>query len=661
MNYNTLTPENREIRLLRLKPKEYTPTHPDCLKQTHEAVPLYCDLLVHSLDTKPNYIALSYRWGEVQADPVHVNGVPFSVRKNLRDALEHLQDNQTDVVLWTDAICINQEDVVEKGSQVAMMGTIYAKATSTLVWLGEIDFESSIVMGVIRNIGQHVENVNGFELFDRLAKLYGTADWTVYLETERPVYDLVEPFFKLWLREEFPIEQFRKFLARDYWSRVWILQEFVVSPDLEIMCGTVKMPFDWFHGTMMFLPLLQIHVTTTLRRQMEETLDYDQLPYVTWMSESIDRNPAHLCGMRKRFQKNKGEPEQTLFQLLVEAHVNNFTHATNRADKVFALLGIASDAHTLGVKPDYQKSTNDVYRDVARAIIESGLVDLLSLCQFNLRRVEKSTKHIDGKDVEIWTVREAGNGLPSWVPDWRVPLQTPAGQLPGTTIFHASGKNSVYHCSVADVPDWLTLRGHVVDTIEVTKAPWQPSPHGCTTQPREVFKYLSDILALCQESEQKFKETGDEIYANPEEERQSACYRLPIADQEYFGMGYIRKATENWSAFGQGEVIQDIRRQIRAKGDTNVSATQEQDSYYTAMGRLKDRRPFISARGFIGLGPMELQAGDIVVIFMGAKLPYILRRYESSRYRLIGEAYVQGIMYGEFMVNVRTPEDFVLV
>jgi hypothetical protein len=166
---------------------------------------------------------------------------------------------------------------------------------------------------------------------------------------------------------------------------------------------------------------------------------------------------------------------------------------------------------------------------------------------------------------------------------------------------------------------------------------------------------------LCQESEQKFKETGDEIYANPEEERQSACYRLPIADQEYFGMGYIRKATENWSAVGQGEVIKDIRRQIRAQGDTNVSATQEQDSYYTAMGRLRNRRPFISARGYIGLGPIELQAGDIVVIFMGAKLPYILRRYESSRYRLVGEAYVQGIMYGEFMVNVGTPEDFVLV
>lgn len=39
--------------------------------------------------------------------------------------------------LWIDAICINQDDIAEKNSQVAMMAEIYKKATRVNIWLGE--------------------------------------------------------------------------------------------------------------------------------------------------------------------------------------------------------------------------------------------------------------------------------------------------------------------------------------------------------------------------------------------------------------------------------------------------------------------------------------------------------------------------------------------
>ena len=37
---------------------------------------------------------------------------------------------------WIDAICINQEDDLEKSSQVALMGEIYKEAANAIVWLG---------------------------------------------------------------------------------------------------------------------------------------------------------------------------------------------------------------------------------------------------------------------------------------------------------------------------------------------------------------------------------------------------------------------------------------------------------------------------------------------------------------------------------------------
>jgi hypothetical protein len=60
---------------------------------------------------------------------------------------------------------------------------------------------------------------------------------------------------------------------------------------------------------------------------------------------------------------------------------------------------------------------------------------------------------------------------------------------------------------------------------------------------------------------------------------------------------------------------------------------------------------FCTQRGRIGLGPKSLgnDSGgkDEVWILEGADVPFILRHEEGDRYRIVGEAYVHGIMYGE--------------
>ncbi|KAF2106705.1 heterokaryon incompatibility, partial [Lophiotrema nucula] len=42
-----------------------------------------------------------------------------------------------DQLLWIDAMCINQHDNTEKGTQVQMMRDIYMKASRVVVWLGK--------------------------------------------------------------------------------------------------------------------------------------------------------------------------------------------------------------------------------------------------------------------------------------------------------------------------------------------------------------------------------------------------------------------------------------------------------------------------------------------------------------------------------------------
>lgn len=70
-----------------------------------------------------------------------------------------------------------------------------------------------------------------------------------------------------------------------------------------------------------------------------------------------------------------------------------------------------------------------------------------------------------------------------------------------------------------------------------------------------------------------------------------------------------------------------------------------------AGGMTISRKLFCTTQhGMFGLGPSVLRQGDLCCIIFGASVPFILRPV-GSRYRLIGEAYVHGVMYGEAMTE----------
>ncbi|UPL02057.1 hypothetical protein LCI18_012991 [Fusarium solani-melongenae] len=63
------------------------------------------------------------------------------------------------------------------------------------------------------------------------------------------------------------------------------------------------------------------------------------------------------------------------------------------------------------------------------------------------------------------------------------------------------------------------------------------------------------------------------------------------------------------------------------------------------------RKLFMTDSGLFGLGPKSLgqdaSSKDEVWILMGARVPFILHHVEGCQYRVVGEAYVHGITYGE--------------
>jgi hypothetical protein len=74
------------------------------------------------------------------------NDKSFPVSESLFSALSHLRHHGISGRLWVDAICIRQDDLVKKASQVQLMSQIYGSAEEVVIWLGpECEYLSDVV------------------------------------------------------------------------------------------------------------------------------------------------------------------------------------------------------------------------------------------------------------------------------------------------------------------------------------------------------------------------------------------------------------------------------------------------------------------------------------------------------------------------------------
>lgn len=141
--YASLQGDDRQFRLLILEPS------------ADSLAPIRCQLNQASFDDDPNYTALSYVWGDPrETTPILVNNIETRVTVNLEAALRHIRRSSHIVVLWVDALCINQKDEAEKNHQVEMMREIYSGAQLVIAWLGSSAEDSDLAMEIL---GQGLE------------------------------------------------------------------------------------------------------------------------------------------------------------------------------------------------------------------------------------------------------------------------------------------------------------------------------------------------------------------------------------------------------------------------------------------------------------------------------------------------------------------------
>jgi hypothetical protein len=67
--------------------------------------------------------------------------------------------------------------------------------------------------------------------------------------------------------------------------------------------------------------------------------------------------------------------------------------------------------------------------------------------------------------------------------------------------------------------------------------------------------------------------------------------------------------------------------------------------------KARGRKPFVTKKGHLGLGLDHVKPGDAVAVLIGSQVPFVLRKSVGGRYKIVGEAYVDGIMDGEAVVG----------
>lgn len=240
-------------------------------------------------ESKGRYAALSYQWGQpTESRWIQLNTKKFHVQPNLFAALRAIRKPDEPLVLWLDAICINQLDVKERGHQVSQMGVIYANAELVYAWLGPVADDSDSVFEYL----QH---------FNELALRSPNA-----LENSSI--------------KSLPSEALQALCRREYWHRMWIKQEIVLAKEIRVCCGTKSLAWETFWSWSGLACLSTINSN--------------------WKDQSLNRLGFH------RRDLNEGNLK-TLQTLLFDYRMSL---CIDVRDRVFALLSLASDCAGMEIK-----------------------------------------------------------------------------------------------------------------------------------------------------------------------------------------------------------------------------------------------------------------------------------------------------------------------
>ena len=621
-------------------------------------------IATYDLSIPPQYAAFSYTWGDPTICPyiakmpsrtVWIDEKAFLVTPNLYDGLNHwrgwkLEIGTAKTLLWVDAICINQDDLLERNHQVGLMGQIYSKATLVLSWIGMSDKDTSTALKLISRLKPIVKLWRAEEF--KLAYCHNSDQLFEYTGV-----DMVT-------REEW--EALIAFYERQYFSRAWIVQEIVLAKRAILMLGhnfihwTDLMDLSVMMAHWKWIPILERYARPRMtsgrpRLTLGVPTVYNAVRYL------CEQHASRECG---QLQETTIHSNARTFYLLLELlliETRDF-RATNPRDNVYAALSIvlqtfgASFQTTDLLRPDYRLPVHKVFIDVTREITtKTGSVSILSLVDHDSKQVPE---------------------LPSWVPDYSASDTQVLAYVCGAKLYCAFNitQRSPQLMIVDDTFFLCAMRWETIVEMELPRGSFalQGKLNLCLQLPKTYFNGQTRVEAFWRT-----------LIADTDGEQSPASDDIGFSFHQYVLLAVatrVRKILESWD--GQELEFNDFDTLIKLNNNydehpdpwlprgeeivdfLNMLLSLEQNSqqnerllrsleqgahlYAAAIRGIGGGRGLFKTGGnLLGLAPTSAKRGDTIWFFPSSKVPFVLRHCGGERYKLIGEAYLHGYMHGE--------------
>nr|POF02209.1 heterokaryon incompatibility protein 6, or allele [Quercus suber] len=307
------------------------------------------------------------------------------------------------------------------------------------------------------------------------------------------------------------------------------------------------------------------------------------------------------------------------------------------ADKVYGLLGLIaqSDGRSIiHIKPDYSKSTAEVYREAASSVIESS-GDL---------QVLDYVRHwtCDG-ELEL-------DDFPSWVPKWHRSKDLEEHPNFMSLTFDASLGRKAMVTQQSDQSrshgqKILMVSGMSVGTIDQTsprvkceEAARAEHLHSILTRTEAMLKKSSSAEQhdLGEDLESSLAIT---VCAGVDSSYQPARPEIVQSYRKF--RNHSRTHRTRLPSISECERLED--------GAAMLEVSHFGEAMYNGC---MNRKLFTTSQGHFGVGPHFLREGDQVAILYGLKWPAVLRpvakeQSGAAEYFFLGTSYCFGIMHGE--------------
>lgn len=540
-----------------------------------------CELVTVCLENHPKYRAISYAWGDVDDTvDILVNDRLVTVTLSLRDVLEAIREEDEVALLWADALCINQKNKLEQSHQVQLMTSIYGEADSVIVWLGPETHDSGLAVDLLQQVSEVADQP------EAMGHLITSRHWRNHFTA------LVNLF------------------ERDYWRRLWVVQEVLKARSAKVHCGTTSLPWETYTSASEAFKRHEGQLNRSFPAQLLVSQQHK-----SYMEVLSSLGPGSIHDLRS-LEKSEA------YSFLKVLNAYRTKHASDPRDKVFGVLGILPEEFRYEFRPNYSASLKEVYTNVVDFLLRTtGRLDVI--CEAIYFPLHISTAN-----------------LPSWVPDWsHIPQMRALGlrfnfsasqDTSADFMFQEGSRRTKLKISIITLGS-LHRRGIAVDALYGLDDLLMAFLHwrNILLQMREMYNRTYARLmnvAFC-----RTLCLGQKTEWEPEE-WVKVCYHV-FSSLIHDRLPYIRLDEElcRYVDLNVGLLPSERRRVVEENCGT----------------RMMSRCFFVTYEGLIGMGTGYMDRDDIVCVPLGCSTPVLLRPEANGEYRYVGDAYVDLYMQGK--------------